>query len=73
MRGVIAPSPRGWLHFQARRPYPDFIPALAGWTARHLTASPDLRRLVGARFTQHDDDGEIIDRQRDAAAWADIA
>ncbi|MEL6344474.1 MAG: hypothetical protein AAFV53_15250 [Myxococcota bacterium] len=52
VRGIVERTRRGWLHFQVKQPYPDFIVMLADWTARHIGRHPGLSALIGARLTQ---------------------
>ena len=70
VRGRLTTTPKGWLHFQTRQPYPDFIETLAHWAAVHHQSWPALARLAGARMSQLDDEGKTIHRQKNDAAWA---
>ncbi len=70
LRGRVTLSSKGWLHFQARTPYTDFIPALAQWVSTHHTRWPGLTRLRDARLTCTDKSGHIISREKNDAAWA---
>lgn len=70
LRGQVAASRNGWLEFRTRDPWPNFIAELARWAAAHHTRWPDLARLRGARMTQRDRDGQILDRQKDSDAWS---
>jgi hypothetical protein len=69
VRGIVEPTPRGWLHFQIKQPYPDLILSLAEWTSHHIRHHPGLGRLCGARLTQYGPDGDIAERQRADDRW----
>ena len=69
VRGYLGLSKNGWPSFQARKPFPGFITALAGWVCTHAAQWPALHSLSGARMICRDTEGQIIDKQRDADAW----
>lgn len=68
-RGQLRKSSKGWLEFVTRDETTDFIPSLAGFVATHREAWPELARLIGARMTRRDADGNILDRIKDDRAW----
>ncbi len=72
VRGSVVVSSRGWLEFRTRQPYASFIDHLAGWAGAHVSDWPALSRLRDARMTQRDDSGEIVDRQKNDDAWANL-
>lgn len=61
---------KGYLLFQAKRPAPGFVDALAAWAGAHYSRNPGLRALEGARFMARDRDGNTTDRQKNDTAWA---
>lgn len=71
VRGQVSLTARGWLHFQTRTPYPNFIQHLARWVQQHQLSTPALSRLVGARMTLLDRDGRVLQRQKNDRAWCD--
>ena len=72
LRGALKVSSKGWLEFQAKSAYPNFITELAAWAIHNVASTPGLSRLSGARFTQRDNEGNIVDRQKNDASWAAI-
>ncbi|MFT5680267.1 MAG: hypothetical protein ACI8RZ_001173 [Myxococcota bacterium] len=70
VRGRLTRSKKGFPLFQARKTFPGFVAALAGWVQAHHGAWPGLRALGGARMVVKNASGEIIDRRRDADAWS---
>ncbi|MEL6344293.1 MAG: hypothetical protein AAFV53_14335 [Myxococcota bacterium] len=71
-RGKLLRSPKGWPEFRTRQAHPDFVATLAAWVSANITAWPELARLNGARLVQRDENGEIVDRQKNPAAWASL-
>ncbi len=69
IRGRVVLTRRGWLEFRLKNAYAGLIPALAKWAAIHAGDWPALTRLRSARATQRDQDGAIVARERDDAAW----
>jgi len=68
-KGQLRLSKKGWLEFQTRDEYDRFIQQLAGWVAANRSSWPVLKRLLGARMTRRDSDGNIIGRFKDDRAW----
>lgn len=68
-KGQLRRSKKGWLEFQTRDDYSDFIPQLAAWVATHQPQWPALEALIGARMTRRDAEGNIIDRIKSDSAW----
>jgi hypothetical protein len=68
-KGQIRLSSKGWLEFQTRDETSEFIERLAAFVASHRAAWPGLARLIGARMTRRDADGNVIDRIKDDRAW----
>jgi hypothetical protein len=69
MRGQLAAAKWG-VEFRTQAALPGFLPALAGWVARHHQHWPGLGVLVGARMTVRSKSGDIIERVKDNDAWA---
>lgn len=69
IRGEVRQSSKGYVVFQTKQDSPRFITSLARWTNKNRATCADLSVLKGARMTQRDEDGNIIDRQKEDTAW----
>ena len=72
LHGHLRVSSKGWIEFQSKKSYPDFITDLGRWAIQHHTSAPGLHRLIGARMTQRDENNEIIDRQKNDDIWKNL-
>ena len=71
LRGVVKLSPKGWIEFRTKSPYPDLVVQIAGFVAAHHHKHNELRKLKGARVIQKQGE-ETVDRQKNDAAWSSI-
>lgn len=69
VRGELRQSPKGWFEFRTKKAAPGFILSLATWVNQHNGDWAALKALHGSRWTQRDDEGKILARQKDDAAW----
>jgi hypothetical protein len=72
VRGKVVVSKKGWIEFRVRKAAPGFVNALAAFAGANLGDWPELQRLSGSRMTQRSSDGDILDRQKNDAAWASV-
>jgi|GEM_PF-6455983 len=72
IRGQVFISKKGWLEFRTKQSAPNFVRSLAGFVKENIADWPSLIRIRGARMTQRNSAGEIIDRQKDDDAWSSI-
>lgn len=70
VRGKVVVSKKGWVEFRVRKAAPGFVNALAAFAVANLSDWPELQRLSGSRMTQRSSSGDILDRQKNDAAWA---
>jgi hypothetical protein len=69
IRGMVIVSKKGPLEFRAKTPYPGFITMLAAWAKEQYADWPAMKRLRKSRMRCKNEDGEVIDQQKDDAAW----
>lgn len=72
LNGHLRVSSKGWIEFQSKKSYPNFIIDLGQWVMKNHSSAPGLVRLKGARMTQRDENNEIIDRQKNDDIWKSI-
>ena len=68
-KGRMRLSKKGWVEFQTREEYREFIPHLAGWVATHRSTWPAIERLLGSRMIQKGEDGSIVGRFKNDNVW----
>ncbi|MFT5680473.1 MAG: hypothetical protein ACI8RZ_001379 [Myxococcota bacterium] len=73
VRGRFRRSKKGSVEFRASRTTENVLPSIIAWTAANQGRWSDLRSLHDARLSLVDDDGQIIARHHDEAAWKAIA
>ena len=69
IRGLVVVTSKGPLEFRVKTPYPGFITSLAAWAKTNYANWPALKRLRKSRMRCKNEEGEVVDQQKDDAAW----
>ena len=72
VNGKVRMASKGYIEFRSKNGFSNFVGTLALWVRSNLDKHPELAKFSGARFIQANDKKEILDRQKDSAAWKGI-